>query len=219
MNQKTLFETDAPPKPAKQRASEVKGAQRSLAHLRKAGYVAEVVEQWKPFGSPTAIADRLDAIVEERNRLVQFLVALVGRARPIGDGGDGWGLTITDAERDALADTTRHQAAPKADRGNVGYRKDLFGCLDIIAFRPGEPGVVGVQSTSRAGIAGHVRDYLVKPELREFLADWLSTPDRTFVLHGWQKWEHQNKSGDGVHYRWDVEERIITPADLVEERF
>ena len=60
-----------------------------------------------------------------------------------------------------------------------GIRRDLFGILDIIAVKVGEP-VLGIQST----VAGCVSARLAKARQTPDLPTWLATGAR-FVVIGW----------------------------------
>lgn len=55
-----------------------------------------------------------------------------------------------------------------AHAGPFGVRKDLFGCIDIIALISGR-GIVGVQATSASNHASHVKKCLEEPRLVEWL--------------------------------------------------
>ena len=59
-------------------------------------------------------------------------------------------------------------------------RKDLFGIIDVVAIKEGEPGVLGIQVTSKANISARKKKAKEAPEL----AAWLSCGNR-FVVHGW----------------------------------
>ena len=102
---------------------------RSLAHYRRLGYLAEVVERWLP---------------------------------------------------------------------RVNRRKDLFGCVDIIAARPGE--LIGVQATSTSNVAARIAKARAIPELRV----WLTVA--RFVVIGW----------DLRNGRWVPRIVELTATDLAE---
>jgi len=86
-----------------------------------------------------------------------------------------------------------------------GVRKDLFGFIDILAYtRTGE--IAAVQCTSKQQMTRHLRDYRRHDPTRQAILDWLYG-GRAFALHGW----HQ-PNGKGT--RWQLEQRIITAADL-----
>ena len=75
----------------------------------------------------------------------------------------------------------------------AGHRRDLFGCIDIIAIRPGR--VLAVQSTG-TDWSGHWKK-LLHGSGRDGLAAWLQTGS-PFLLIGWR----QIKAGwqPRVHY-------------------
>jgi hypothetical protein len=60
-------------------------------------------------------------------------------------------------------------------------RQDLFGFLDIIALRPGRPGLLGVQVTTVA----HQADRMKKARACAAYPLWMASND--FVVHGWAK--------------------------------
>jgi hypothetical protein len=62
----------------------------------------------------------------------------------------------------------------------VERRKDLFGCIDLVAVHRCEPGVLGVQATSMSNVSARVRKAQERPELRT----WLAAGNR-FEVWGW----------------------------------
>jgi hypothetical protein len=64
----------------------------------------------------------------------------------------------------------------------VNLRKDLFGCIDLLAMRRGEPGIVGVQATSASNLAAGVKKARQQPEL----GTWLACGNR-FDCWGWAR--------------------------------
>jgi hypothetical protein len=60
----------------------------------------------------------------------------------------------------------------------AGKRVDLFGCIDVIAVKPGEP-VLGVQATT----LDHVAHRLAKARALPQLAAWLAVAN--FQVWGW----------------------------------
>lgn len=129
-----------------------------------------------------------------------------------------------------------------------GYRKDLGGFIDVLAWRA-EPVTIGgkavcvlaVQTTSRQQIAPHLRAYRdvdvfaargsaeqaekkrkEHAALVERMLAWIAAPGCAFVVHGWEPLSVPKKEGGGHKVVWKVEERIVTAADLQladEERF
>lgn len=61
-------------------------------------------------------------------------------------------------------------------------RQDLFGFIDVLAIRKDEPGVLGVQATTRANQAARMAKILEAPAL----VDWICSGNRVEV-HGWAK--------------------------------
>ena len=60
-----------------------------------------------------------------------------------------------------------------------GIRKDLFGCIDLVAIKAGEP-AVGIQATSASNVSARINKAIAIPELRV----WLATGAR-FIVIGW----------------------------------
>jgi hypothetical protein len=81
--------------------------------------------------------------------------------------------------------------------------RDLFGCIDLVACRPGE--IVGIQTTSRSNLAARRTKALGCPGL----VAWLQAGGR-FVLHGWGK-----VGARGFRKTWQVSEQWLTLADVV----
>ncbi len=74
-------------------------------------------------------------------------------------------------------------------------RRDLFGFADIIAYRPCDPLILLVQTTTKSHISERIKK--IHGEERAML--WHSTGNPIHV-HGWFK----NKSG-----MWECDQRII----------
>lgn len=67
------------------------------------------------------------------------------------------------------------------------YRKiDFAGFADILAFKPGIPGVLAVQTTSSSNISAHRRKYEDDKVISGNIEDWLAAENK-FDLHGWSK--------------------------------
>jgi hypothetical protein len=81
----------------------------------------------------------------------------------------------------------------------VNRRRDLFGCIDVIAVRRGEAGVLAVQATSLANVSAR----LVKAKGRPELWTWLSAGNR-FSVFGWYR-----RAG-----KWRVKIVALRSADL-----
>jgi len=95
-----------------------------------------------------------------------------------------------------------------------GFRKDLFGFMDILAYGRGPHSVLGVQATSRQQITTHLRQYRRDPKVREAILDWLTCPGRRFVILGFECVEVPKVSGDGTKAEWQCTEREVT-ADML----
>lgn len=80
--------------------------------------------------------------------------------------------------------------------GMKGFKKDLFGIVDIVAFRPGFPKTLFLQVTSSSNIAARKR------KAEEVKADDLISASREFWVWGWKK----------VKNRWQVEGDRLTLA-------
>lgn len=61
-------------------------------------------------------------------------------------------------------------------------RKDLFGCIDVVALHRKRRGVLGVQATSRSGVSARVTKSCT--ECRKALKLWLRSGNR-FLVMGW----------------------------------
>ena len=95
-----------------------------------------------------------------------------------------------------------------------GYRKDLFGFADIIAYDA--RATVAVQTTSRKQMSAHLRKYRGDTDVAARIYGWLAKAGRMFVIHGWEPLEVANKTKAGTHIRWHLTVRVVTFADLEE---
>jgi hypothetical protein len=64
----------------------------------------------------------------------------------------------------------------------AGVRRDLFHCIDLVAVKACESGVLGIQATSIANISARVKKAVAIPELET----WLKAGNR-FQVFGWCK--------------------------------
>ncbi len=62
----------------------------------------------------------------------------------------------------------------------ANIRRDLFNCIDIIAARRGDPGIIGIQATSISNLPTRLSKARSQPEL----AVWLAAGGR-FECWGW----------------------------------
>jgi hypothetical protein len=99
-----------------------------------------------------------------------------------------------------------------------GFRKDLFGFMDILAYHDGgeHPLTLAVQTTSRQQITAHLRAYRRDAELAARIQRWLKVPGRAMVIHGWECVAVPKKHGDGTKAEWQLTERWVTAEDLVD---
>jgi hypothetical protein len=84
--------------------------------------------------------------------------------------------------------------------------QDLFGCIDILGIKAGEP-VLAIQATSRANQSARYKKSIATPALRV----WLATGSR-FQIWGWALTGPRGKMK-----HWTVTRRDVTLADLPEE--
>jgi hypothetical protein len=82
---------------------------------------------------------------------------------------------------------------------HTNRRRDLFGCIDIVAVDRREPGIVGVQATSLPNVAARLGKARARPEL----AVWLRAGGR-FEVWGWVR-----RPGG-----WEVKVIVVRAEDL-----
>jgi hypothetical protein len=116
------------------------------------------------------------------------------------------------------AEVCEKYAARAAGKGQAaifagGFRKDLFGFADILAYNGVE--TIAVQTTSRQQVTAHVRAYRKDAEVSQRIRDWIRHPGRRLVLHGWECVEVPAKRG-GTKAAWQLTERVIAAEDLAE---
>ena len=63
-------------------------------------------------------------------------------------------------------------------------RVDLFGCIDIVAIKTGNPGVLGIQATSRGNMSTRIKKIMALPEARL----WVECSNKLEVW-GWDKYK------------------------------
>lgn len=76
-------------------------------------------------------------------------------------------------------------------------RQDLYGFIDIVAMKPGEQGVLGVQATTKA----HQTNRMGKAKASDNLSIWLGCGNR-FEVWGWAK-----QGARGERKIWQLERR------------
>ena len=95
-----------------------------------------------------------------------------------------------------------------------GFRKDLFGFMDILAYKG--HATVAVQTTSRRQIATHLREYRRNPKVRQRILGWLQGGHRSFVIHGWECVVVPciGKSKNPTKGEWQLTQRFVRAEDL-----
>lgn len=154
-------------------------------------------------------------------------------------------------DRDWTADVTEKFISTVEGEGQKrrfggGYRKDLFGFCDILAYGREPMRIEGqdvlalaIQATSRMQIAPHLRAYrdievyvnrytgdkarakarAEHPELVRRILDWINSDYRALLIFGWEAVAVPKKNGGGDKAVWQLTTHIVTPADFQEERF
>lgn len=88
-------------------------------------------------------------------------------------------------------------------------RNDLFGFVDVLAMKPGQNGVTGIQTTSTGNITARIKKALALPELDTFLAC-----GNRVLFQGWAK---RGKAGKVKHWTLDMREvtidRSVVPVE------
>jgi hypothetical protein len=83
---------------------------------------------------------------------------------------------------------------------HAGIKRDLFGCLDVVAVHPALPGVLGVQTTTRGNAAARLHKIRQQGEI----AVWLRAGNRVEVW-GWERRGH----------RWCAHRFEVKAGDIV----
>lgn len=79
-------------------------------------------------------------------------------------------------------------------------RRDLFGCIDIVAVIPGEPGCLGIQCTTASNAAARINKASAEPRL----AVWLAAGNRFEV------WAWGLRGARGARKLWSLTRQSIT---------
>jgi len=174
------------------KVGKLNATQRSLAYLRKQGYRADVAEKFVTHGGTKAQEDYIDELVSQRASLIERLRTLPSEAE--------------------IKRFLAGLQEPVAPTGLAGYRKDLFGFIDIEAIRGDE--TLAVQTTSFQQVGPHLLHFRSDPELRETVLDWIGGRDRRLVIHGWRCMEVAKKGGKGTKAEWQVRELWVDEAEL-----
>jgi len=102
----------------------------------------------------------------------------------------------------------RWQINPKVPGG--GYRKDLFGFLDMIALDPDE-GIIGIQSCGQS-FAAHLKTMVDSEMVTPNVIKWLTSPSKPKLeLWGWRKLKLKR---GGKALRWCPRIKVITMEDI-----
>lgn len=59
--------------------------------------------------------------------------------------------------------------------------RDYIGCIDLLAFKPGVAGMLGVQATDITSVSKRRQKILDEPRARQFLL----VPGNRIIVHGW----------------------------------
>lgn len=118
---------------------------------------------------------------------------------------------MTPTQRSLALLRERGYTAAVVERWNAfaRVRQDLFGFVDIVAVKAGEPGVVAVQSTSADNLASRRTKIAAEPRA----AVWLAAGNR-IVLHGWRKGGPR-----GTRKRWQVNEENVETEKVIHHQF
>ena len=98
---------------------------------------------------------------------------------------------------------------PNPKHPGGGFRKDLFGFVDLIVLDP-EQGIVGIQSCGQS-FAAHLRK-IMDSECTDKVIEWLQCGGR-LELWGWRKLKLKR---GGKAMRWTPRIKEITLADWQE---
>ncbi|MDH5251877.1 MAG: hypothetical protein OEW25_01010 [Nitrospira sp.] len=86
-------------------------------------------------------------------------------------------------------------------------RQDLFGFIDILGMRPGEP-LLAIQATSAGNVNARVTKIMATP----LSQDWISTGSRLEVW-GWAK-----RGAKGKRKLWTLTIKVIAPGRNLHEK-
>lgn len=87
---------------------------------------------------------------------------------------------------------------------NTFIKRDLFGCIDIVAVHPSHRSIVGIQATSAAHHAERRKKAMIEPRLRA----WLQAGGR-FVVYSWRV----DAAGKNVPRIEDIELSDLPPKE------
>jgi hypothetical protein len=105
-----------------------------------------------------------------------------------------------------------------------GFRKDLFGYMDIVAYwdtsrrdvvmpDAATVGSWAIQSTSKASMSNHLKDYRRNPAVAQKIRDWLARGNR-FSLVGWDYVMVPKVKGNGFKGVWKIHEEPVDASML-----
>lgn len=101
----------------------------------------------------------------------------------------------------------------------VKIRKDYLGIIDILAFKPGQTRMLGIQATSGSNVSARMR----KAEENENFQNWLSC-GHEFWVWGWSKvgkfWQARGEVACPAAYRsfrWYTHHNLGKGQDAIRE--
>ena len=186
----------------------------SMKRLKKDGYTGVgLVSFWVAFhdsGYNARLAEALRALVESG-----VLTNEYGDCRWCNSWTGGHKKTcVVESSINLLAKLPKPESATgqrAAYRG--GFRKDFKGFADILCFRREHRGCLFVQCTTKQAVSDHLLKYRREPKTRAAILACLASGNR-FVIHGWEKTDVPNKSGEGSHVRWVCHEYEVTTEKM-----
>lgn len=105
-------------------------------------------------------------------------------------------------KRGAIAEVVEKfiRVPPRPGQPPRPFRRDLFGCLDIVALEPGTTGVLGVQACVTGDQSKRLEKIREEPKARV----WLEAGNRIHVM-GWAK-----RGGRGERKLWTPSITAVT---------
>lgn len=164
---------------------------RTMDALRKLGWPAQIVEKW------VQMRGDVDGAKERAKS------TLLGLA----DALDKQGLFVSPA----VAAKMIRGAATALSATVPGVRKDLWGCIDILAL-DGKPGCLGIQASVGGSVPARVKKALTEPLLRS----WLAAGNR-FQVWGWREvWTETGAKTKAIRWKARVVELHLDGEEIRE---